>query len=76
MGVPAPEAAGGVSAASNWALKMTCRGPRLPLPRAELVLPAAEADRLKASASPPCYPASPERRPLERARSGSAGLGC
>eukprot|EP00969_Alexandrium_andersonii_P213087 9410170-Alexandrium_andersonii.AAC.1 len=76
MGVPDPEAAGGISAASNWALKVTCRGSRLPLPRAEPDRPAAKADRLKASASPPCHPASPERRPLERARSGSAGLGC
>eukprot|EP00969_Alexandrium_andersonii_P198052 8748197-Alexandrium_andersonii.AAC.1 len=72
-GVPAPDAAGGESAASSWARNVTWRESRLP--RAEPVRLAADAVRLKAAANPPCQPASPELRPLERARSGSAG-GC
>eukprot|EP00969_Alexandrium_andersonii_P033067 1444273-Alexandrium_andersonii.AAC.1 len=76
MGAPAPEASGGVSAASNCARKVTCRGSQLPLPRAGPARPAADADRLKAAANPPRHPASPERRPSTRTRSGSAGLGC
>eukprot|EP00969_Alexandrium_andersonii_P069002 3043544-Alexandrium_andersonii.AAC.1 len=49
----------------------------MPLAQAELARPAAEAEaeRLKASAKPPCHPASPETRPTTRAASGSAG-GC
>eukprot|EP00969_Alexandrium_andersonii_P137166 6067219-Alexandrium_andersonii.AAC.1 len=72
MGAPAPEAATGESAASSSALKMTRRGSRLPLPRAEPDRPAAEADRLKASARPPPLPpglpgGAPDRSGLLRA---------
>eukprot|EP00969_Alexandrium_andersonii_P010375 452604-Alexandrium_andersonii.AAC.1 len=51
-GVPAAGAAAGESAASSCARKVTWRGSRLPLPRAELALPAAEADRLKPPPAP------------------------
>eukprot|EP00969_Alexandrium_andersonii_P057558 2536408-Alexandrium_andersonii.AAC.1 len=63
MGEPDTEAAAGDSAASGCALKVTRRGSRLPLPRAGPDRPAADADRLKASANPPLPPGFPREKP-------------
>eukprot|EP00969_Alexandrium_andersonii_P005592 242049-Alexandrium_andersonii.AAC.1 len=75
MGVPAPEARGGVSAASSCARKVTCRESRLVLPWAERLRPAADPDRLSAAASPPCHPDSDRATPADADSPGPAGFG-
>ena len=76
MGVPAPEARGGVSAASSCARKVTCLESWLALPRAERLRPAADAERLSAAASPPCHPDSGPAPPADADSPGPVGLDC